>query len=206
MIDKLVRSHRRKYIFALILFLVWAAMTTLNNAWAVIFRIGTFQDANSIYPFTFGAIIVTLLAGYMLTRSLLTTVTLPFAFLGLYEILWHVIPNSGPFMNTAGLLYCLSWVALGCASITQWSLDRFAILMICIEAFLFGVWFEVGFLSPLSIPLNIVTKVLMALIFIWALQVGTAKQMKDAVKNPELFFQSHYSAVRKNIATEYAST
>ena len=168
-------------------------MTTLNNAWVVIFRIGTFQNANSIYPFTFGAIIVTLFAGYMLTRSRLTTFTLPFAFLGLYEILWHIIPNSGPFMNAVGLLYCLSWVALGCESISQWSLDRFAILMICTEAFLFGAWYDVGFLSPLSIPLNIVTKVLMALVFIRMLQVGTVKQMKDAVKNQELL-SNHITA------------
>ncbi|MCL4519833.1 MAG: hypothetical protein M1587_11630 [Thaumarchaeota archaeon] len=58
--------------------------------------------------------------------------------------------------------------------------------MICVEAFLFGGWYEAGFLSTLSIPLNIITKVLMALIFIRVLQVGTAKQMKDTLEPPEI--------------------
>ncbi|MDG6908051.1 MAG: hypothetical protein JRN20_19965 [Nitrososphaerota archaeon] len=180
------KSHRRKCVFALTLFLMWAAMTTLNNAWSVIFRIGTFQDANSIYPFTFGAIIVTIITAYIMTRSSLTAISLPFAFTGLYELLWHLIPGSGEPMNTLGLGFCISWFAFGCVSISQWSLDRFAILMICVEAFLFGAWYEAGFISTLSIPLNIITKVLMALIFIRVLQVGTAKQMKDMAEPPEI--------------------
>ena len=96
-------------------------------------------------------------------------------------------------MNIPGLGFCISWFAVGCVSMSKWSFDRFGILMICVEAFLFGAWFEVGFLSPLSIPLNIVTKVLMALIFIRVLQVGGAKQMKDTVKNPELL-SNHITA------------
>jgi hypothetical protein len=158
----------------------------MNAAWQPILRIAAFQGTGPVYPFTFGAITLSFLLAYRFTRSLLTSLTLPFAFVGLYEILWHLIPNSGASLNTPGLIYCLSWLAVGCFSVRQWRLDLSSILMIVTEVVLFGVWYSVGFLSPLSVPLNIITKVLMALVFIRLLQVGSRKIAKTVMAKREV--------------------
>ena len=182
-------NHARFYRFAfagLSLF-VWAILTTLDAAWQVIFRFGTFQKIDAVYPFTFGAIILTFVLAYVFTRSLLSAVTLPFAFIGLYEIVWHFIPGSGPFPSALGVVYIFSWVAVGCSSIQRWRLDAVGTLMIAIEVALFGIWYAAGFRSEFSLLLNIATKVLMALVFLRLLQVGTERATNQpSNRNPEL--------------------
>ena len=152
----------------------------------MIFRIGTFQKINGVYPFTFAAVILTLGLTYVFTRSILTAVTLPFAFIGLYEIVWHFIPGSGPFPSALGVAYIFSWFAVGCSSMQQWRLDATGTAMIAVEVVLFDIWYVDGFVSEFVFSLNVTTKVLMALVFLRLLQVGNDRTTKQQSKHSQL--------------------
>ena len=177
MIDEFALKHERtsRYAFAGLALTTWASFGTLDSAWQVIVRVGTFQKINAVYPFTFGAILASVTLAYFYTRSLITSLTFPFAFIGLYEIAWHVIPGSGQFPNIHGITYILSWILVGCVSIRDWRLDKLASFAVLAEMGLFAIWFVVGFGSEYSLLLNIVTKILMALIFIEVLRAGARR-------------------------------
>lgn len=133
----------------------------------IFIQIFTLDSPSPIFPFTIAVAFLTFAVALISSRSLTYSLSLPFAFLGLYELFWHVIPGSSP-IDPLGIGVVLSWAMIGFASIKKWKADGLTFSLIALELLCFGLWYLIGFseTSAYSVVMNIVTKVLLGAIFI----------------------------------------
>src|SRR5579863_4126787 len=139
-------------------------LAPIGNIFVQIF---TLDSPSPIFPFTIALAFLTFAVALISSRSLTFSLSLPFAFLGLYELFWHAIPGSSP-IDPLGIGVVLSWAMVGFVSVRKWKADDLTFALITLELLCFGLWFLNGFseTAPYSVALNIVTKVLLGAIFI----------------------------------------
>ncbi|MGI0084730.1 MAG: hypothetical protein ACREBQ_06575, partial [Nitrososphaerales archaeon] len=152
---------------ALILSYIDNLMMPLVNIFYEIFQMFTHGTGFSVFPFTIMTSFLTFLVALKISRSLLYALTLPFAFLGLFEEFWHFIPGSSP-MPLIGSAVVLAWGSVGFTSARKWKFNTPALALILADLLAFAIWYYVGFSETTlaSIALNIITKQLLAAIFI----------------------------------------
>ncbi len=139
----------------------------------IFFQIFTFERPSPVFPFTIIISFISFAVALICSRNVLYSLTLPFAFLGLYELLWHAIPNTPP-IDILGVAVVLSWASVGFVSAKKWRINNLTIALIGLEIIFFALWYLIGFSYSTidSVVLNTFSKVLLAVIFMQVFYEG----------------------------------
>ncbi len=148
----------------------------------IFFQIFTLDSPSPVFPFTIATSFLTFVIALIRSRSVLYALTLPFAFLGLYELLWHVIPNN-PGIDILGVGVVLSWASVGFVSVMKWRATNLTIALVTVEFVAFAIWYVVGFSETAidSVVLNVFSKVLIGVIFMQVFYAGFRKTANDTL-------------------------
>lgn len=156
------------YLFCTLAF--WGAFTVGFGFLPYLLNVSS-DMRSPIFPVTLFFSIAGLILGWKFTNSFWLGLSFPFSFIGIFELAWHVIPNT-PQFDLVGFVYVLSWILVGFTTFRRWNIDRAALGILAIEVILFAAWYWVGFYGIESIILNQLTKAFLAILFIKLLHNG----------------------------------
>jgi hypothetical protein len=147
----------------------------------------TVQD--EIFPLTYTLIWASIIFSFYLfktkfklnqVRSLVLSLTFPFAFVGLFEEIWQnlwIVRGLPPPLSNE--IWMAAWTALGFSTVQYWHLKRRSVLILSLLAIFFAIWTVTGYSQlgsskGLFVPaLNLVTKSLTFLLFASLLYDGS---------------------------------
>lgn len=162
---------RSEKIYLLCTLAFWGAFTAVFGFLPYLLNVAS-DLRSSIFPVTLLFSIASLILGWKFTKSFWLGLSVPFSFVGIFELAWHVIPNT-PQFDLVGFVYVLSWILVGFATFRRWKIDKVALGILAIEVILFVAWYWVGFSYGIeSITLNQLTKAVLAILFIKLLHNG----------------------------------